>query len=262
MQKDFDELIIAHAGESFLAPENTLTAINLAWQNGVSAVEIDVHLTLDNEIVVIHDKNTQRTGNCKKTIATSTLKELKTIDVGLFKGKQWQNEPIPTLSEVFQTIPHNGKLIIEIKTGNAIIPKLLSEIKKANLKTSQIEIISFNFEVLSEIKKHLFEHKILWILELDHYTPAWKLWVSSRKIIRKVIKHQLNGVDVWAGKIVNKNFVKQFKKHHLLVYTWTINDLTTAKNLINIGVDAITSDRPSWLKHQLNNTIFEKKINF
>ncbi len=60
MNKNLDKLIIAHRGESFIAPENTLAAINLAWKNGAKAVEIDVQITSDNEIVVIHDKNTKR----------------------------------------------------------------------------------------------------------------------------------------------------------------------------------------------------------
>ena len=68
MNNKLDTLIVAHRGESFIAPENTLVAINLAWQNGAKAVEIDVQITRDKEIVVIHDKNTKRVGNLNKSI--------------------------------------------------------------------------------------------------------------------------------------------------------------------------------------------------
>jgi len=246
-----DTLIIAHRGESFIAPENTLAAINLAWQKGAKAVEIDIQLTLDKEIVVIHDYDTYRTGNAKKTIKKSLLNDLKKIDVGLFKGHTWEGEEIPTLHEVLNTIPKNGKLIIEIKSGVEIIEPLLSLIKGITIPESQIEFISFNRKVLTELKSILPNYKMLWLLDLDYYLPAWLVFRSTKNTIRKVLKSKLDGVNVWAGKKINANFVFQFKAKNLWVYTWTINDLNTAKKLIEMQVDALTTDRAAWLSEQL-----------
>ena len=81
-------LIIAHRGESFDAPENTLAAVNLAWERGADAVEIDVQLSKDNKIVVIHDENTKRTGGRNKLVKNQTLKELKELDVGIYRDKK------------------------------------------------------------------------------------------------------------------------------------------------------------------------------
>ena len=255
MNKIPDELIIAHRGESHLAPENTLAAINLAWGNGATAVEIDVQLTIDKQIVVIHDEDTKRTGDQKKTVKKSKLSELQSVDVGLYKDEQWKGERIPTLTEVLNTVPNNGKIIIEIKCNNEIIPYLISEIKKSQLKVTQIEIISFDYTVISEIKTQIPEYKILWLLDLDYYYPAWILRVNKKRILEKITRSNLNGINVWAGKVINEQFIEYFKHHGLLVYTWTVNDVKVAERLINQGVDAITTDRANWLKTQLTNKL-------
>ena len=85
-------LIIAHRGESYDAPENTLASINLAWKRDADGVEIDVKLTKDEKIVLIHDKTTLRTGDKYKRIASNNYNELLKIDVGKFKGNKWKNE--------------------------------------------------------------------------------------------------------------------------------------------------------------------------
>lgn len=253
MNKNLDELMVAHRGESYLAPENTLSSINLAWKNGAKAVEIDVHLSLDHEIIVSHDADTKRTGTIAKTIKDVTLKELKTVDVGSFKDIKFKGEQLPTLNEVLQTIPNDGKLIIEIKCGAEIVKPLVSIIQNSNLQIPQIEFISFDYKVLSETKKQLPEFKALWLLDLDYYIPAWLLFINYKKLLRRVRESKFDGVNVWAGKAISKKFVDFFKNQGLLVYTWTVNDPEKAKQLIKMGVDAITSDRPSWLKEQLTN---------
>jgi len=255
MNINLDSLLIAHRGESYLAPENTLSAIKLAWEYGATAVEIDIQLTRDNEIVVIHDKNTKRVGNLNMNIKKSLLKELKTIDVGAFKNSKWQGEKIPTLSEVLETIPPKGKLIIEIKCGVKILEPLRNLLQNASVYNYQIEIISFNRKVLTEFKKLMPQYTMLLLLDLDYYWPACLLISNTTRTINRVLKGKLDGVNVWAGKKINKSYVQAFKKHNLLVYTWTVNDFETVPYLIEFGVDGITSDRPSWLKSKLANEI-------
>ncbi len=96
-------LIIAHRGESYDAPENTLASINLAWQRDADAVEIDVRLSKDNKVVVFHDKTTRRLGGRNESVKNQTLEELKELDVGSWKSEKYKNEKIPTLTEVLAT---------------------------------------------------------------------------------------------------------------------------------------------------------------
>lgn len=244
-------MIIAHRGESYIAPENSLTAINLAWEMGAKAVEIDVHLTADREIVVIHDKDTGRTGDAKHLIAKSSLEKLKSVDIGRKKGTEYAGEKIPTLLEVVKSIPRDRKLIIEIKCSNEIILPLAEILHKSGLGNHQFEIISFDLKTLSLAKKTMPQYKMLWLLDLDYYWPYWFVRINSAKIIKKVIRNNLNGVNAWAGKSLNKTFVNAFKKEGLLVYAWTVNEISKAENLLGNGVDAITTDRAAYLAEQL-----------
>ncbi len=140
--KDF--LIIAHRGESYDAPENTFASINLAWERDAEAVEIDVRLTKDEMIVLIHDKTTLRTGGRYNRIAQNNYDELLKIDVGKFKDAKWTGERIPLLNKVINTIPKNKILFIEIKSDERIIKPLQNLIEQKNINPAQIKFIGFN----------------------------------------------------------------------------------------------------------------------
>lgn len=243
--------IIAHRGESFIAPENTLASINLAWDKMDKAVEIDIHLTMDNEIVVIHDYDTLRVSGVKKIIKESSLQELKSLDFGSFKDSKWKNERIPTLREVLKTIPSNRKLIIEIKSAAKILEKLKFELSNIELEYSQIELIAFNANTLAKAKQIMPEYKMLWLLNLDYFWPFWLLWINKRRIIKKVKKLNLNGVDVWAGKILDRNFIQKFHQAGLKVYAWTVDNPEKAKFLLKNGIDGVTTNKANWLAQQL-----------
>lgn len=250
-------LLIAHRGESFDAPENTLAAINMAWQKGSTAVEIDIQLTKDNEIVVIHDADTKRVSGKKLLIRKSALKELKTLDVGAYKDEQWENEKIPTLSEVLETVPENGILIIEIKSSKRILEVLKQQLKNSQLKNSQIKIISFNFKTIAKAKQLMPNHEALWLQNLDYYLPDWLCFINKKKIIKKLKKHNLDGINVWSGKLLNLLFIKAFHIRDLSVYTWTVNNPKKAEQLINQGIDGITTDRANWMARQLKYITFK-----
>ena len=249
--RKLNDLIIAHRGESFDAPENTLASVNLAWERNIKSVEIDIHLTQDNEIVVIHDDNTLRISGIKKIISSSNLKELKQLDAGSFKDKKWKNERIPTLSEVLSTIPSDGKLIIEIKSNDKILSKLGDELKVSGLRSSQIEIIAFDKKVLAKARHYMPELKLLWLLELDYIWPPWLCLINKQRIISTIKKLKLDGINVWAGKILDKEFIDVFKSQNFLVYTWTVDDPIRAQQLIDMGIDGVTTNRASWITQQL-----------
>jgi len=246
-----DGIIIAHRGESFDAPENTLAAINLAWGRKVKAVEIDIQLTKDDEIIVLHDKNTLRISGERKIVEKSSLEELKRLDAGSHKDSKWGDERIPPLNEVLKTVPPDGKLIIEIKSDKRILKKLKEELSRSELKNSQIEIIAFNEHLLALAKSQMPDYKMLWLLDLDFFWPWWICWINELKIIRKVKKLKLNGVDVWAGRLLTRGFIEKFKDAGLLVYAWTVNDKHKALQLMEFGVDGITTDRASWMTEKL-----------
>lgn len=244
-------LIIAHRGESYDAPENTLAAVNLAWERGADAVEIDIRLSKDNKIVVVHDKTTNRIGNRNKKVKKQTLFELRELDFGSWKSDKYANEKIPTLEEMFETVPSGKKMIVEIKSSEKIIPYLIEDIKNSSLESQQIEIISFKYNVVEKVKNKFPELKVLYLIDLD-YTWMTKVFsLPAEKLIEKVKNANLDGINAWAGNLLDEKFALTIKWADLLLYTWTVNDLEKAKTLTSWHVDAITTDKAQWLKEEL-----------
>ena len=244
--------LIAHRGESFDAPENTLASITLAWERGAIAVEIDVHLTKDEKIVVIHDNDTLRVSGTKKTIKNSTLDELKLLDIGSHKGKKWENERIPTLTEVLKTVPEQGILIIEIKSNELLLlNKLKYELSVSGLKDFQIMMIDFNLKTLAMAKQLMPCYKMLWLMSLDYFWPWWLYRVNQRKLFKKLELFNLDGVDVWSGKFLTKAFIQNLKNEGFLIYCWTVDNRKQAQKLLDFGIDGITTNRASWMANHL-----------
>ncbi|MCK5168680.1 MAG: glycerophosphodiester phosphodiesterase [Bacteroidales bacterium] len=251
IHKMHKQLIIAHRGESFNAPENTLSSINLAWENGADAVEVDIRLTKDNQVVVIHDAHTWRVSRKFRWISNTELKELKKLDVGESKDIKYKGERIPTLKEVLNTVPNGKKILIEIKSERKIIPYLKNVINNSALQTNQIEIISFTLGTLIEVRKQLPKFSVFWILALDYSWIRKFFRPSINRIILKAIKYNMNGLDLWAGRMLDSEVVKKIKSAELKLYTWTVNNPEKAKTLFDMGVDGITTDKAKWLKDQL-----------
>ena len=241
--------IIAHRGASFDAPENTLPAINLAWKQKIKRVEIDVHLTKDNRIVAIHDANTTKISVKNYIIKEENLHTLQCIDVGSWKDLKWANTSIASLEEILITLPKDGILVIEIKSDISIVSFLAKILK--NIPHNQLEFISFHYETLAAIKSLLPLSKALWLLDLDYTTLTKSEILPLAEYLSKAKSANFDGLNLWAGSIVDKNYIQEIKKHQLLVYIWTINDPKKAFRFLQYGVDAITTDRPLWMKQQL-----------
>lgn len=235
-------LFIAHRGASYEAPENTLASINLAWEGGVKYVEVDVRLSSDQRVMVIHDRTTKRTSKEKvKLVVSETHSEdLRKLDVGFFKGDHFQGEQIPFLEEVLETIPQNDTLVIEIKTGPEILPALETILMKSG-KLNQIIFTSFHLRTLTELKS-VFPDNHCYYLKMFSLKLKEDMKMASRSGIDGINLHHKN---------VNRKVLRRARRLHLDVMAWTINDPKTAQKLYREGVSGITTNRPVWLKEQI-----------
>jgi glycerophosphoryl diester phosphodiesterase len=247
--KTYNSKIIAHRGASFDAPENTIHAINLAWKQNISKVEIDIHMTKDNRIVVIHDSNTAKIAIKNLTVKKELFATLRTLDIGSWKHKKWRGTKIPSIEEILATLPDFGTLIIEIKCGLEVIPYLTKAIEE--IPSHQIEFISFDYEIISCLKKKLPQYKALWLLDLDYTLETNNNCLSLDTYLKKTVDAKLDGLNLWAGKTANKSYIEKIKQQHLLVYIWSTNSVNTAAYFLDLNVDAITTDRPYWLLQKL-----------
>ena len=248
------QLIVGHRGASHDAPENTLAAFHLAWEQGADAIEGDFYLTGDGKIICHHDKDTKRTGKGgpKVAIAKSTLELLRTYDVGTWKHEKYAGEKMPTLSEVLAVVPEGKIFLIEIKCGPEIVPALKQEILSSGILLERLRVIAFDSEVIAATKEALPELKAYWLTSFKQnaVTRSWSPSIESIVSTLKSIK--ADGLDCKAElKVVDEAFVKALREAGMEFHVWTVNDPATAKRLQELGVDSITTDRPAYLREML-----------
>ncbi|MEE4286742.1 MAG: glycerophosphodiester phosphodiesterase family protein [Mariniphaga sp.] len=236
------QTFIAHRGASYLAPENTVAAANLAWELDADAVEIDVYLTKDNRVMVLHDKNTKRTTGGKRNLSIKDTPSLmlRDLDVGSWKDEEYKGEKIPFISEVIETVPDGKNLVVEIKTGSEILPHLKRAIEKSG-KQDQMVFICFGWETILETKKEFPNNKCYWLSSSNQ---------GLKKKMQEANEAGLEGVNL-SYKIIDEEVMQMAKENNLDVLTWTVNDPETAKRMTELGVAAITTDRPKWLKEEM-----------
>ncbi len=243
--------IIGHRGASYIAPENTMSSFQLGWEKGAD-VELDVYLTKDNRIVVIHDDTTKRTAGTDLKVAESTSDELRKLDVGSFKSEEYAGEKIPFLSEVVKTIPPGRRLFVEIKCGQEILP-YLRELLVRSGKLSRIVIIGFDLDTVT-MSKEMIDVPTYWLRGTEK-TKDTEEWIPHDPQLVQTAKDKgLDGLDVhYAG--VTKEFVDAVKAAGQKLYVWTVDDPEEAARLVKLGIDGITTNRPEWLREQLKNHI-------
>ncbi len=235
--------VIAHRGASDLAPENTLASVELAWRLGADAVEVDVRLTRDGRIVVIHDETTDRTAGRHLEVAATDAPQLRLLDVGRHKHPRFAGERIPYLEELLQTVPPGRQLFVEIKCGPEILPPLVETIAGSG-KRSQVVIIGFSLVTVRAAKAALPDVPAYWLCD--------KRVLSSyeRALAEQASVCGLDGLDVhWTG--LTRRFIRAAKAAGLRLYVWTVDDPAQALRLMVMGIDGITTNRPGRLRSRM-----------
>lgn len=241
--------IIAHRGDSHAAPENTVASVESAWQKEADAVEVDVYLSADNRVMAIHDKTTERTGDKVLPVRETDSEELRTVDVGAFKGAEFTGERIPFLEDIIVSVPDQKRLFIEVKDSErAIAP--ISELIQQSEKQDQMVIISFSLEVVKASKQQMPEVPAYWLRSArrDQDTGAYQ--PIDTALLEQVKEHNLDGLDVnYRG--VSPELIEASHKAGLKLFVWTVNESADISTLAEQGVDGITTDRISRAQNAL-----------
>ncbi len=235
--------IVAHRGESYLLPENTLPALELGWRNKPFAVETDVHISRDNRLIVSHDGHFRRTAGLDRAIAEMTASEIAAVDVGSWKDPAFADLRPPLLEEVLAAMPADGRLYMEIKVDDPrFVPLFRAAMEAAGIRQEQITAISFHPEALARLNR-----------EYPGFVTSLLLGGDETYTIPNLI-HDLRAIGC-AG--VSPHFqrpwiapepIKELHAAGFGIHVWTVDDPAEARRCAQAGVDSITSNRAAWLR--------------
>jgi glycerophosphoryl diester phosphodiesterase len=215
-------MIMGHRGAAALEPENTLRSIERAVEIGVDAVEVDVRLSKDRELVVIHDSTVDRTTNGSGPVSGYSLDGLRKLDAG-------GGQTIPTLQEVMELVGHKVKLVIELKEEET--ERMVVELIKRNNVEDNVYVISFWHELVKTVKvlESCIKTGVLLV-----GCPVDTCVASQASADALVMKYNF----------VNRHFVEMVHKDGLKVFVWNIDDRHLLKPYVDMGVDGIGSNDP------------------
>jgi glycerophosphoryl diester phosphodiesterase len=246
-------MVIAHRGGRSLGPENTLYTYRRAVDLGVDVLEIDVHLTHDNRLAVIHDKTVDRTTNGSGTVESLKLADLQKLDAAYRWSADGENPfslrgkgiKIPSLAEVFKEFPRM-RINIEIKDPKpAALNSLCRTIKDHNM-SQKVIIASFSAGALKKFRAicpavatSAGASEAIWFYSLQkvHMESAYTPNAQALQVPEKYGDQ----------RIVNKRFIEAAHARNVRVQVWTINDIDSMKRLLKHGVDGIMTDYPQKL---------------
>lgn len=228
--------IFAHRGASAYAPENTVEAFALAMEQGADGIELDVQMTKDGQVVVIHDEIIDRVSDGTGAVRDYTLEELKKFHFSNHM-ENYENAVIPTLKEVLDLIKSSSMLLnIELKTGIYWYPNLeektMELVKEAGME-DRVIYSSFNHY---SIKK---------ILELDSHAECAFLYSD---VILNVDKYAKNagvcGLHPAVYHLKMAEFLKEYQESGLKVRVWTVNKKEDMEKFIKADLEAVITNYP------------------
>jgi glycerophosphoryl diester phosphodiesterase len=243
--------IVAHRGASFDAPENTVAAAKLAWKQGADAVELDIHLSKDGGLPVMHDANGKRTAGRDAALTALTLAEITALDAGTWKDAKFAGEKVPTLEQMLATTPRGKRTFIEIKVGPEIVPALEEALKRSKTTEKNACLISFNYETLKAAKQRIPNFECFWLVNRPNTDPKKKRTPTLDELIADCKAAKLDGLDLNFNWPLDAAAVKKIRDAGLKLHVWTVDDPAVAKKWTALGVDGITTNRPGWLREQL-----------
>jgi glycerophosphoryl diester phosphodiesterase len=234
-------LNLAHAGASHEAPANTLAAFLLARELGADGVELDVHLSRDGELVVIHNYALDATTDGHGLVRDRTVAELKALDAGSWFDPVFAGESIPTLQEVVDALGPSLLINIELKTES---------LKDDGLASAAVELVEKN-DLRDRVVISSFNPFALWrVRRLDASISVGMLYSDGlpfflrRPWLRHLVRPEAMHPE-WP--LVDDDYLQWARARGLRVHTWTVNDPGRMWQLVQAGVDLIITDRPDVL---------------
>ena len=235
--------VMAHRGDSGNAPENTLVAFRQAIEMGADWIELDVHLTQDGILVVMHDPTVDRTTSGKGAVADMTYAEIQALDAGSWFDAAFRGERVPSLQDALELNAQHTRWNIEIKApskaaGNPA-QKVLGQVHHMGI-ADRCLISSFDESILLEV--HMLDKSIATAI----IGSGTELLDKAAATSAQMINPNKKGVDA--------QLVTEAHHHGLMVNVWPLDEPEEMRRYIDMGVDIITTNFPARLLKVLGRT--------
>jgi len=231
-------VIFAHRGASAHAPENTLAAFEMALVENADGIELDVKLSADGHVVVIHDMTVDRTTGAHGRVKDLSLADLRALGAGSFFSEKFQGEKIPTLEEVFESVGRRTFINVELTNYNSprdhLVESVCMLVKKFGLQ-ERVMFSSFFSSNLSKASSILPEVP-RGLLAFDGFLGSW-----ARSFGFAFGKYQALHPNL---KDTTRQQVQRVHRLSRRVHVWTVNAAEDIRRLFNWGVDGVFTDDP------------------
>jgi glycerophosphoryl diester phosphodiesterase len=251
-------LAIAHRGGRSLGPENTLYTFKRAVELGTDVLEMDLQTTSDGALVILHDREVDRTTNGTGAVDSFTLPDLKKLDAGF----RWSPDnsgsyplrnkgvTIPTLSEVFEAFP-DARINIEIKSSQVNTIQNLCRSIRDNRMSEKVMVACFDAGKLGEFRSICPE-----VATSAGASEAamfyWLQWANLESAYSPSAQALQIPEAYGEYRIATRRFVDAAHARNMRVHVWTVNEAEAMQRLIDLGVDGIMTDYPERLVKILN----------
>ena len=252
-------MLVAHAGKGYGAPENTLPAFQAVIDAGFG-FECDIQMSADHQIFAAHNSTAAAYGGRDTPFKEMMWSEISQIDVGLrLGGQRWAGTPMPRFEDILATMCDGQKSFVEVKesAGTEIVPYIKAAVEaQSNATPANMLFISFDREICRALRQALPAYEVLWIifshkdLEVhdDQRGPAY----TADEVIELLQEANLSGVDMAADKaVVTETFVRRVKSAGFKFGVWTVDSTDNARIFLKRGVDAVTTNRTKEIEDEL-----------
>ena len=234
-------LVIAHRGASAAAPENTIAAFERALTDGADAIQLDVHLSRDDHPVVIHDPTLERTTNGSGPVRGHTMRELKRLDAGAWRGAAFAGQRLQTLQEVLERFRGRTKFWIELKGGSDLYPDVEERI------VGLLEV----YDVIDEALVQTFDPAALARLRaFSRELSLGAVLARGPLDVERDVPPAASAVCP-SAEILGAPEREAIRRSGRQCHVWTVNEPALMDRLVDWSVDGIITDRPDLLRARL-----------
>ncbi len=241
-------IIIGHRGCAY-APENTIPSFKKAIENGADMIELDVQMSRDGFLVVIHDESLERTTDGRGKVIESNYKGyMDRLDAGSWFSSEYAGERIPLLQYVYEEVGNKIFLNVEIKVLKSMDYEIIRELSRKVLHLTE------GMGLLDTVIFSSFSTSVLSIIKSLNSLATTAL-LTSRNLIKSInvaLSHHCFALNSKMSILRSRESVSSAHRNGLLMFVWTINDIVRAIDFKDMGVDGIFTDYPREIRQAIS----------